>query len=141
MVIEEQSMLLRKSGVFVAATFLFIGTFGQAVFAADEMTIEDYIDEARPYLHHSCQSAWEASNEDPDEYVAMMNRFVAIAFINHNFDVQRIDDAPEADQEQLRVLFYNDVGKRCKEHPDRLLAGIVERSIEYALKEMDKKGN
>jgi len=134
-------MLLGKPGVFVAAICFFIGTFGQAVFGADEMTIEDYIDEARPYLHHSCQSAWTASNEDPDEYVAMMNRFVAIAFINHNFDVQRIDDAPEADQEQLRVLFYNDVGKRCKEHPDRLLAGIVERSIEYALKEMDKKGN
>ena len=132
-------MLLRKPGAFVAATFFFIGTFGQAVFGADEMTIEDYIDEARPYLHHSCQSAWAASNEDPDEYVAMMNRFVAIAFINHDFDVQRIDDAPEADQEKLRVLFYNDVGKRCEEHPDRLLAGIVERSIEYALKEMDKK--
>jgi len=91
-------MLLGKPGVFVAAICFFIGTFGQAVFGADEMTIEDYIDEARPYLHHSCQSAWTASNEDPDEYVAMMNRFVAIAFINHNFDVQRIDDAQEMDK-------------------------------------------
>ena len=134
-------MLLRKSGVFVAATFLLIATFGQAVFGADEMTIEEYIEEARPYLHHSCQTAWVAVNEDPEEYVAIMNRFVAIAFINHDFDVKRIDDAPEADQEQLRVLFYNDVGKRCEEHPDRLLAGIVERSIEYALKKMDKKGS
>ena len=141
MVIEEKAMLLRKSSVFVAAICLFLGTFGQAVSGADEMTIDEYIEEARPYLHHSCQSAWAASNENPEEYVAILNRFVAIAFINHDFDVQRIDDAPEADQEQLRVLFYNDVGKRCEEHPDRLLAGIVERSIEYALKEMAKKGN
>ena len=66
MVIEEKAMLLRKSGVFVAATCLFIGTFGQAVSGADEMTIEEYIEAARPYLHHSCQSAWAASNESPD---------------------------------------------------------------------------
>jgi hypothetical protein len=38
------------------------------------------------------------------------------------------------------VIFYNDIGKRCEENPNRLLSGIVERSLEYALNEMKKKG-
>ena len=133
-------MLFKRLPPIIGASGLLLGTYGQAVFGGDEKTIDDYIEEARPYLHHSCQSAWVASGENPDEYVAIMNRFVAIAFINHDFDVKRIDDAPQADQEELRVIFYDDIGKRCEEHPDRLLAGIVERSLEYALKEMDSRG-
>lgn len=107
--------------------------------AAQEKSIDDYINEARPYLHHSCESAWAASNENGEEYVGMINRFVAIMFINHDFNVQRLDDAPAADQEQLRVIFYDEIGKRCEEDPQKLLVGVVERSLVYAFDEMKKK--
>lgn len=133
-------MLFKKSQLLIGATCLMLGVYGQTVFSGDEKTIDDYIDEARPYLHLSCQGAWAASGENEDEYVAIMNRFISIAFINHDFDVQQIYDAPEADQKELQVIFYNDIGKRCAKHPGRLLSGIVERSLEYALLEMDKKG-
>ena len=116
-----------------------LSSFTYSLFAGEEKTIEQYVEEARPYLHLSCQGAWDASGEDPDEYVAIMNRFVSVAFINHDFDVQRIYDAPQADQDELSVLFYNEIGRRCEENPQNLLAGIVERSLDYALNKMDKK--
>jgi len=131
---------IEKSWILSGAAGLLLLTSGSAVFGADEMTIDQYIEAAGPYLHLSCQGAWETSGEDPEKYVAIINSFVPIAFINHDFDVQRIYDAPAADQEQLRVIFYDDIGQRCAENPQRLLAGIVERSLEYALKEMAKKG-
>ena len=126
--------------VIGAAVGLWLLTSGAVVFGADEKTVDEYIQAAEPYLHLSCQGAWEASGEDAEKYVAIMNSFVSIAFINHDFDVQRIYDAPEADQAQLREIFYDDIGKGCAEHPQRLLAGIVERSLEYALNEMAKTG-
>ena len=132
-------MQIKKSWVLTGLAGLLLSSFTYSLFAGEEKTIEQYVEEARPYLHLSCQGAWDASGEDPDEYVAIMNTFVSIAFINHDFDVERIYSAPQADQDELSVLFYNEIGQRCEEHPDRLLAGIVERSLESALLKMDKK--
>jgi hypothetical protein len=64
---------------------------------------------------------------------------VPVIFINHDFDVEQIEDAPEADQKRLQVLFYDEVGKRCAEDPQRLLAGVVERSLVYAFDEIQKE--
>ncbi len=133
-------MQIKKSWVLSGTISLLLGAYMLPVFGAEEKTIDEYIDEASPYLHHSCESAWEASGENPDEYVAIMNRFVSVAFINHDFDVQRIYDAPQADQDELSVIFYDEIGRRCAENPQRLLSGIVERSLEFALEEMKKKG-
>ena len=123
----------------IGGFFLLLCAYGIPVAVAQEKTIDDYINEARPYLHHSCASAWAASNENGEEYVGMINRFVAILFINHDFDVKRIDEAPAADQEQLKEIFYNEIGKRCNERPQSLLAAVVEGSLVYAFDEMKSK--
>ena len=124
------------SRLLIAAISLLIGTTALPVLAEEEMTIEGYIAAASPFLHNSCESAWAASGEDAEKYVAMINSFVAIVFINHDFDIQRIADAPEADQEKLKVLFYDEIGRRCSEDPQKLLAGVVERSLTFAFDEM-----
>ena len=130
---------IKKSWVLTGLAGVLLSACAYSVFAGEDKTIEQYIEEAQPYLHLSCQGAWDASGEDPDEYVAIMNRFVSIAFINHDFDVERIYLAPQADQDELSVLFYNEIGERCEKNPQRLLSGIVERSLESALQKMDKK--
>jgi hypothetical protein len=116
---------------FVPAILLFTSAVSP-VFAAEEMTINKYIDEAQPYLHHSCESAWDASGQDAEEYVAIINRFVPVIFINHDFDIQRLADAPEAYREQLKVLFYDEIGERCAADSQKLLAGVVENSLVHA---------
>jgi hypothetical protein len=122
----------KRSWGWVVTIVLLLGAHALPVFGEEEKTIEQYISDAAPYLHHSCESAWGASGQDPEEYVAMINRFVAIVFINHDFDVQRIADAPEADQEKLRVLFYDEIGERCAADSQKLLAGVVENSLVHA---------
>lgn len=121
-----------RTGTWLATIVLLLGAYALPVVGEEENTIDQYIADATPYLHHSCESAWDATGQNAEEYVAIINRFVAIVFINHDFDIQRIADAPEADQEQLRVLFYDEIGERCAADPQKLLAGVVENSLVHA---------
>ena len=75
-----------RSSLWVATISFLLAAYALPVFGEEEKTIEGYISDATPYLHHSCQSAWEASGEDAEEYVAIINRFVSVIFINHDFD-------------------------------------------------------
>ena len=125
---------LRKywSSVWLAVIVFLLGAYALPVFGEEEMTIEQFINDATPYLHHSCESAWDASGQDAEEYVAIINRFVPVIFINHDFDIQRLADAPEAYREQLKVLFYDEIGERCAADSQKLLAGVVENSLVHA---------
>ena len=125
---------LRKywSSVWLAVIVFLLGANALPVFGEEEMTIEQFINDATPYLHHSCESAWDASGQDAEEYVAIINRFVPVIFINHDFDIQRLADAPEAYREQLKVLFYDEIGERCAADSQKLLAGVVENSLVHA---------
>jgi hypothetical protein len=130
----------KSSSVWVATIIFLLGAYALPVFGEEEKTIDEYISDATPYLHHSCESAWGASGQNAEEYVAIINRFVAIVFINHDFDIQRIADAPEADQEELRVLFYDEIGERCAADSQKLLAGVVENSLVHAFDVMKGRG-
>ena len=33
------------------------------------LTADEYIETARPFLHFSCEGAWNSVNEDPDAYI------------------------------------------------------------------------
>ena len=129
------------SSVWVAAIVFLLGAHALPVFGEEEMTIEQYINDATPYLHHSCESAWDASGQDAEEYVAIINRFVPVVFINHDFDIQRLADAPEAYREQLKVLFYDEIGERCAADSQKLLAGVVENSLVHAFDVMKGRSN
>jgi len=118
-----------------------LSTHALTVFGEEEKTIEQYISDATPYLHHSCESAWDASGQDAEEYVAIINRFVPVVFINHDFDIQRLADAPEAYREQLKVLFYDEIGERCAADSQKLLAGVVENSLVHAFDVMKGRSN
>jgi len=130
----------KRPCVWVATIIFLLGAYALPVFGEEDKTIEQYISDATPYLHHSCQSAWDASGQNAEEYVAIINRFVAVIFINHDFDIQRIADAPEADQEQLRVLFYDEIGERCAADSQKLLAAVVENSLVHAFDVMKGRG-
>jgi len=135
MIFAKQS---NKHWVTVALAALLTCIYGLPAAVAQEKSIDEYLDDARPYLHHSCESAWMAGGENAEEYIAIINRFVAVIFINYDFDVSKLENAPKEDQERLQVLFYDEVGKRCADDPQRLLAGIVEGSLIHAFEETQK---
>ena len=129
----------KKSSLWVASLILLLGAYTLPVFGAEEKTIDEYISDATPYLHHSCESAWDATGQNAEEYVAIINRFIAVIFINHDFDIQLVADASQADQQELKVLFYDEIGERCAADPQKLLAGVVENSLVFAFDVMKNK--
>jgi hypothetical protein len=121
---------------FAASVFLASSLLTLNANADEQKTIEEYINEARPYLHLSCELAWQKSGPNDDEYINIINRIVAISFINHDFDVALVNNKPEAEQERLRKAFYDDIGKQCSNRPQRLLAGVIDRSLVRAFVEI-----
>lgn len=101
------------------------------------LSAEEYIELARPYLHLSCEGAWAVAKEDADAYIEIVNKTMAIGFINHDFDVEKLGELAPNDLEARRLDFYNAVGELCRENPRNLLAGIVEEALVDAFLEID----
>jgi len=97
---------------------------------AETLTVEQYIEQARPYLDLSCERAWTSVEGDGQAYVDILNKIAPIGFINHGFDVAKL--------QALKVEYYNEIGSLCREDPQSLLAGVVERALVSAF---DKLGD
>ena len=93
------------------------------------LTAEEYVELARPYLHMSCEAAWAEAEEVPESYVEIVDKVSAITFLNHDLDIEDVYAHSAEDVEALRVEYYNEIGRRCKENPSMLLTGVVERSL------------
>lgn len=100
------------------------------------LTAEEYIELAQPYLHLSCEAAWALANEDADAYVAIVDKVSAIGFLNHDLDINEVYEHSEAEVEALRIDFYTSTGDFCRENPNLLLAGVVERALLQAFTEI-----
>jgi len=102
-----------------------------------DLTVEEYIEQARPYLHLSCEGAWAEANEEADPYIAIINKVSAIGFINHDFDIKKLEALPQPELEKVRAGYYNEIGRLCGENPRRLLAGVVDDALVRAFLKVD----
>lgn len=102
---------------------------GSAEESGNYLTVEEYIEQARPYLHLSCKGAWAQAEEDAETYIGIIDKLAAIGFINHELDVEALEKLGEAELESFRVAYYNDIGTQCRENPNNLLAGVVEEAL------------
>ena len=93
------------------------------------LTAEQYIEQANPFLHLSCEGAWSAAGEDPDAYIDIVDKLAAIGFLNHNFDIAKMEALPAEELEAVRTEYYNEIGRLCMESPSMLLAGVVENAL------------
>jgi hypothetical protein len=93
------------------------------------LTAEEYVELARPYLYMSCEAAWVEAGEVPETYIEIVDKVSAITFLNHDLDIEDVYEHSAEDVEALRVEYYSEIGRRCKENPSMLLAGVVERSL------------
>lgn len=128
----NDSNRVMKSGLFVLAmvTLLVAPTAGATDETAKEyLTAAEYIEIARPFLHLSCEGAWQEADMEADPYIEIINKVSAIGFLNHELDIEEVYNRPAEDVEALRVEFYNEIGRLCGENPHRLLAGVVERAL------------
>ena len=131
----KKSNRILKSVAFLGVATLFI--VGPTAKASDEsakeyLTVEEYIVMARPYLHLSCEGAWNEANQEADPYIEIVNKISAIGFINHELDIEEVNAQPAEEVEALSIAFYNHIGRLCRDNPNNLLAGVVERALLYA---------
>ena len=128
---SKRNELLRSATILVVvALFVFAPLAGAADETAKEyLTAEEYVELARPYLYMSCEAAWVEAGEVPETYIEIVDKVSAITFLNHDLDIEDVYGHSAEDVEALRVEYYSEIGRRCKENPSMLLAGVVERSL------------
>jgi len=105
----------------------------QTVIADESKTVEWYLDQARPHLHHSCQSAWDMVEQDQDHFIEMIGTISAVSFYNHDFNIERLTALPEDKQDELQREFYEEIGEMCREDNQSLLAGVVDTALTGAI--------
>ncbi len=104
-----------------------------SAYAETSESAESYIENAKPYLHHSCKSVWKAVNEDENKLVEVIGKLLGVTFYNHEFDVKRLEALSQSQKETLKKTFYEEIGKRCKEDHGALFARVVEGSAITAI--------
>ncbi len=127
---KKWNRMMKSVFFLLGAALLLIAPTARASDETPEyLTAEEYIELARPYLHLSCEHAWEEANEDADAYIEIVNKLSAIGFLNHDLDISEVYERPAEDVEALRVEYYNEIGRLCRENPHRLLVGVIERAL------------
>jgi hypothetical protein len=116
----------------LSAGFIFSGLAVQAA-SDEEHTAEWYLDQARPYMMLSCESAWDLVDQDVDKFVELIGTISAVSFYNHDFDLERLTNLPEEKREQLVKEFYEGIGEYSKENPQTLLAAVVDFALMDAI--------
>lgn len=104
-----------------------------ALASPKEMTAEEYLKDARPYLHHSCVSAYEAAGDDEERLLKIVQRLAAVSFYNNKFDGKQVQALPKEKQETLRVEFEKELGRLCEKNNNALLAGVIDTSLVNAM--------
>ncbi len=127
--IQQKRVHLR---IFVSLSLL-CSLFLSSAHADTGESAESYLEAARPYLHHSCKSVWEAVNEDEDKLVVVIGKLLGVTFYNHEFDIERLEALSQNQKETLKKTFYEEIGKRCKEDHGALFARVVEGSAIEAI--------
>jgi len=120
---------LRIAVLLCAAVIILSPMAARADDTQKYLTAEEYVEQARPYLHLSCKGAWAEAREDADAYVKIIDKVAVIGFLNHELDVEALGKLPEKELVAFRTEYYNNIGDQCRENPNRLLAAVVEESL------------
>ena len=96
-----------------------------AIATAEDKTAEEYLIEAAKVLHHSCRSVEEKFGEDDEAVVDVVEKMIAVSLYNREIDFTQIELTPEEGEELWRE-FADELGDRCADDANALLAGIVD---------------
>lgn len=112
----------------IAALFLF--PLGQ-VAQADEI-MEQVIDTAKPYMHHSCGSIIDVYGEDEAKVAEIVRLMTMLSLFNRQIDVlAAVPD--EQDRAVLMDEFVEELEDACDDDPGMLLAGAVDLAVKETL--------
>jgi hypothetical protein len=83
---------------------------------------------AAPLLHHTCASLVAARGGDEEAIRADIAAMAALSVQNRGLDLMATS-VTEADVEDIRAEFADEIGDRCARDRNSLLAGVVDRIV------------
>jgi hypothetical protein len=115
-------------------TFTIVAACMAAASAAAQVDEEmnRILDEAMPYMHHSCESIILNYGDDEDKVAEIVRLMVAVSLFNREIDIEKqIPD--EAERASLKDEFVEALEDVCEADPDALLAGAVDTAVKDAV--------
>ena len=90
------------------------------------------LDEAMPFMHHSCASVVAEYGDDEEKVGEIVRLMVAVSLFNRSIDVEQL--FPEdAARDALKDEFIKALEETCEADPDTLLAGAVDTATKDAI--------
>lgn len=113
----------------LGVVLILLGAASPTAYAEEVHSVEWYLEQARPHLHHSCESAWQEVRHDQDKLIEMIGVISAVSFYNHDFNIERLRALSDEKQDVLQREFYEEIGDHCRENSQALLAGVVDDAL------------
>ncbi|MDV7145808.1 hypothetical protein R3X27_24280 [Tropicimonas sp. TH_r6] len=90
------------------------------------------LDEAMPFMHHSCESVIANFGEDEEKVSQIVRLMAMVSLFNREIDIEAsIPD--EAERNTLKDEFVEALEEACEADPDALLAGAVDIAVKEAV--------
>ena len=96
----------------------------------EEMSL--ILDQAMPYMHHSCESVINNYGDDEEMVAEIVRLMVAVSLFNREINIEK--RIPDEDQRaRLKDTFVEALKDGCEADPDALLAGVVDTAVKDAV--------
>ena len=103
-----------------------------ATSAQADAEAEKYVDDALPFMYHTCATVVEES-DGKNEYVDKVVRaLVAVSLYNREVDISKYAQT-DAEKTSLQEKFAAALGEGCKADNNALLAGVIDEAVAHVL--------
>ena len=118
----------------LAASFACVLSLAGTAYADEEM--DQILEMAMPYMHHSCGSVIETYGDDEEGIAQIVRLMAMVSLYNREIDIlQAVPD--EQDREGLRDEFVEELEDACDDDPGMLLAGAVDLAVKETMEAFD----
>jgi hypothetical protein len=121
--------MMRCLKIYAATTACLFAIGGTA--QADEI-MDEVINTAQPYMHHSCGSVLDTYGDDEDKVAEIVRLMAMVSLYNRQIDV--LAEVPdEQDRAALKDEFVEELEDACDDDPGRLLSGAVDIAVKETI--------
>lgn len=115
--------------VFIAGTLFLVAVTEVAL---SDPAAEKYVDDAVPFMYHSCKSVVDEASGD-DAYIDKVVRsLAAVSLYNRDVEISTFAIS-EGKKTAMHDKFVEALKKGCKKDKDALLAGVIDKAVADAL--------
>ena len=120
---------MKKPIALIAGLIL---ALAHATSAQADAEAEKYVDDALPFMYHTCASVVEES-DGKNEYVDKVIRtLLAVSLYNREVDISKYAKS-DAEKNALQEKFAAALGEGCKADNNALLASVIDEAVAQVL--------